>query len=248
MMYIFADLFVRQNTIKKLIDSGETFDIVIPFWVIGEYQLGVADHFQAPIVPFSPIGNTFMVNVHNNNPSNPSYVPHLMLPFSDNMSFFERVANTVAQNSIEFFMHYIGVPALDKLNKEVFPNSRPLTEILEDIDLYLVNANIATESPRPYLPNFIPIGGFAMVDIPELPKDLQEYLDDAKEGVIYLSFGSNIQSQLLPEEQKDAIINTFGKQKMKILYKYDGEIPNKPESVRIGKVKLYNRLFLILIS
>ena len=40
-------------------------------------------------------------------------------------------------------------------------------------------------------------------------KDLQSFLDAADEGVIYLSFGSNVKSSSLPKEKLDIILKVI---------------------------------------
>lgn len=226
---------VNHEAIRNLIDSNEQYDAVILFWFVVEPFLAIADHFKAPIISFNAVGSTFFITKHTNAPANPSYVPHVFLPYSSNMSFCERSINTAVSVFIDFFYNYIVTPVLHGLTKELLPNSRSVWDILEDIDLYLVNSNIATESPRPYMPNMIQIGGFFMEDVEELPLDLKKFLDEATEGVIYFSFGSNIEPSTLPSTTREAILNTFAKQKMKVLYKYGGSIENLPSNVKVGK-------------
>lgn len=225
---------ISHKSVHNLIESGQKFDAVIVFWFIAEPLLGIADHFKAPIIAFSSVGNTFLITKHTNAPANPSFVPHIFLPFSDNMSFTERVANTALSIFADFLYNYLITPYFNQMSKDLLPNSRSVWDILEDIDLYLVNSNMATETPRPYMPNMIQIGGFFMEEVEELPEDLKKFMDDARDGIIYLSFGSNIEPSTLQPETKDAILKTFAKQRMKVLYKYYGEITNIPENVRVS--------------
>lgn len=67
-----------------------------------------------------------------------------------------------------------------------------------------------------------------------LLQDLQEFLDSAKEGVVYFSMGSNLKMEFIPEEKGRAILGAFAAVKQKVLLKWDGPAPkNVPANVRI---------------
>jgi len=68
-----------------------------------------------------------------------------------------------------------------------------------------------------------------------LLQDLQEYMDNSKNGVILFSMGSNLKSADLPTSIKDAILETFSKLKQNVLWKFEAEFPNLPKNVRIMK-------------
>lgn len=69
-----------------------------------------------------------------------------------------------------------------------------------------------------------------------LLQELQKYLDDAVEGVIYFSFGSNIKSSNLDAVKRSIIRNTLAMLPYKILWKFEHEnMPEKPENVMISK-------------
>ncbi|KAJ8980272.1 hypothetical protein NQ317_005130 [Molorchus minor] len=88
----------------------------------------------------------------------------------------------------------------------------------------------------PLVPNMIEIGGYHVKPPKKLPKDLQEYLDSAKEGVVYFSMGSNLKSKDMPPERKDMFLNIFRKLKQKVLWKFEDEnLPGQPTNVKIEK-------------
>lgn len=90
--------------------------------------------------------------------------------------------------------------------------------------------------PRPYLPNVIEIGGIHVKKSKPLPKEWQTYLDNAKEGVIYFSMGSMLQSKNWPINKREALVSAFSKLKIKVLWKYENEtLPSQPNNVKIGK-------------
>ncbi|XP_049826163.1 UDP-glucosyltransferase 2-like [Aethina tumida] len=85
-------------------------------------------------------------------------------------------------------------------------------------------------------PNTITIGGGLHIQPPKpLPKNLKQYLDEAKEGVIYFSLGSNVKGNFLNDESKKAIMNAFSQLPNKVLIKIDLENINVSRNVRVEK-------------
>lgn len=63
---------------------------------------------------------------------------------------------------------------------------------------------------------------------------MQNRLDNANEGVVYFSLGSNLRSAQLPNATRDAILKTFSKLNKTVLWKWEDEnMPNKPDNVVI---------------
>jgi glucuronosyltransferase len=66
-------------------------------------------------------------------------------------------------------------------------------------------------------------------------QDLQIFLDEAKDGVIYISLGSRVRSDLMPEEKRRVFIEAFSELPQKILWKWESaRVPGQPEIVKIG--------------
>ncbi len=57
-------------------------------------------------------------------------------------------------------------------------------------DFALFNAFPIMDSVRPINPNTAFVGGLHLRPPKPLPDDLKKWMDDAKEGVVYVSFGS----------------------------------------------------------
>jgi UDP:flavonoid glycosyltransferase YjiC (YdhE family) len=69
-----------------------------------------------------------------------------------------------------------------------------------------------------------------------LHQELQKYLDEAPDGVIYFSMGSNLQSHLLPESKSNAFLGAFSKLKQRELWKWKSEtLPGQPKNVKFGE-------------
>jgi len=69
-----------------------------------------------------------------------------------------------------------------------------------------------------------------------LHQELQEYLDEAPDGVIYYSMGSQLQGYLMPESKRNAFLGAFSKLKQRVLWKWESDtLPGQPSNVKIGK-------------
>nr|XP_022921064.1 UDP-glucuronosyltransferase 1-2-like [Onthophagus taurus] len=230
-----ASMILNDSDIQDLIKSNSSFDVLIHFLGMDSSMI-LAHHFKIPIIVFSPIT---AINTHTRmvgNPSPPSYIPTVMTPYKEDMSFFQRVKNTVLPfvgfNLIEMAFNHVGNKAI----QHHFPGYPSIEEIKDRVDLILVNSHLSTETPRPYVPNMIQIGGFHLQKPEPLKEDLKQILDDAKEGFVYFSLGTNVRVSDIPSDGLDVIKKCLGKLPFKIIFKFDeDEIADAPKNFYVRK-------------
>ena len=231
-----TDRTLGQPEVQKLIHSGEKFDVVIVEQFMNEAHKGFAKHFNAPLIVFSTIGASSWVNPLVGNPTMVSYDPEPLRGFSSKMTLYERYINAFTYSYFQLISHLYAYPQHDKILKKYFPNNMNLVDIMYNTSLVLLNSHPSTNLAVPYVPNMIDIGGFHVKPPQKLPDDLQKFLDNSKEGVIYFSLGSNVKSVFLPEQKREAILNAFSKLKVKVLWKWEEDVlPGQPPNVRLGK-------------
>ncbi|KAJ3642479.1 hypothetical protein Zmor_025262 [Zophobas morio] len=227
---------LNHTNVQKLLKSGEKFDVVIIEQFMNEAHKGFATHFNAPMILLNTIGANIWTNMLVANPAPTSYVPDLFLSYSSHMTFRERLTNTALYVYCYILFHAFNFPQHARLYNEYFPNSLPYYDALYNVSLVLLNSHPSLNQPVPYVPNMIDIGGFHVQPTKTLPHDLQKFLDESKEGVIYFSMGSNLKSTELPPKTRNAFLNTFAKMKMKILWKWEEDVlPGQPKNVKSGK-------------
>ncbi|RZC14241.1 UDP-glucuronosyltransferase 2C1-like, partial [Asbolus verrucosus] len=186
-----TELTLNHTEMAKLLKSGTKFDVIIIDWFMNSGILIYGKLFEAPIIPIASHGTTHLANYIVGNPSPPSYVPNVMLNFSPNMTFLQRVVNglvTIGYN----LAGYNNMKYHETLLEKYFENPPSFEELKETVALVLSNGHYSFESARPFVPSVIPVGGFHVQKPKKLPEDLQKYMDSAKEGVIYFSLGSNM--------------------------------------------------------
>jgi glucuronosyltransferase len=157
--------------IQKLINSEETFDLIVAELFNTDCMLGFVHKFK---VPFIAIGTSVMMpwgNARFGNPDNPSYIPHHLLAHSDRMTFIERLLNTVYQESMQWAYHFLMDMPTERIARRYFGDSLPpLADIARNTSLLLLSTHFSMNQPRPLVPQIIEVGG---IHIPS-PKPLPE--------------------------------------------------------------------------
>lgn len=127
-----------------------------------------------------------------------SHVPHELFPVSDWMTFLQRAQNVYYCLYDKYVRHYVYMPHQQALADKYFahlPGPHPnLQELGRSVALILQNTHTPMSSVKPNVPSVIDVGGLHIKTPKPLPADLQAYLDEAKHGVIYFSFGIEVSS------------------------------------------------------
>ena len=67
-------------------------------------------------------------------------------------------------------------------------------------------------------------------------QDLQRFLDESPEGVIYFSMGSILHSSNMKNATTKAFLEAFSQLKQKVLWKWETDsLPGQPSNVKLGK-------------
>lgn len=152
------------------------------------------------------------------------------------MNFLQRLHNTIISHVEDLHYHLVTKRTQRNLYNELFPNAKKsFDEMYHSPSIIFLNSHVAALSPRPYMPNLIEIGGIHVEPAKELPKDIKDFMDSAKDGVVYFSMGSVLKSVQWPADKLEAILKALGKLKQKVIWKYeDPELPNKPNNIMIS--------------
>lgn len=81
--------------VRELAKSEEKFDLILTEFFNTHCFAGLMKKFNAPIVGLSSHVLMPWVNDWMGNPDNPAYVPLIHMDYTDQMTFLERVENTV---------------------------------------------------------------------------------------------------------------------------------------------------------
>ncbi|CAG9797605.1 unnamed protein product [Chironomus riparius] len=237
MIYGFGNETIQSPTVQKIMNEDQ-FDLVVVGYFVSEFLLGFADHFNCPSIIFSSGNHVASLNFIVGNPLSPDGT------FGDVTD--SAVGNFI--NKVKIFLVYTIQLAVFKgllyyRSKSIYDYNFPpdryrsYDEMIRNVSLVLVNTHFTSSGPRPLLPNLVEVGGLQVKPNPApLPEDLKTFLDDAKDGAILFSFGSNAKSIYIPEDKQKIILKVFSKLKQRVIMKWESDVlPGKPKNVLISK-------------
>ncbi|KAF5301861.1 hypothetical protein FQR65_LT08693 [Abscondita terminalis] len=226
-----CDPQLAHPDVQALIKNpNERFDVVIvqggrwPFVVF-------AERFRCPLITISTM--RFPNAVYNilGNPLHSTVYPDFMV--IGNPSLWGRVYSVV----YDLVMNYYWRTTLMSLSqgiadKHFGTNYSKVADIIKNNSMTFINRDTVFYENMPLLPNFINIGGMPQrLSSEALPKDLQATLDNAVEGFVYFSLGTNVKSKELSERNLNVILETFAELPYLVLWKYEEDMENKPRNV-----------------
>ncbi|KAK9881060.1 hypothetical protein WA026_014405 [Henosepilachna vigintioctopunctata] len=221
--------------LQQLIKT-EKFDLVILQQFYGDALTYIPYVLDIPYLFYSPMGASYITNPSIGNPTFPSYVPDLFLRYTTDMSFFQRLDNTIIFIINSFIRYFVILPYHDRIVKESFPNAPDIQVYNQRASIILLNGDVSINDPVPKVPGMIDIGGFHIKPPGSLPRDLEDIMNTARSGVIYFSMGSNLRSVDMPKHILASLMNVFSKLNQTILWKWENdELEGKPDNVVIRK-------------
>lgn len=229
----YTEKVLRVKEVQDLLHSNEQFDLVLMEDFVNEAMAIFQHKFKCPSVILTAGPPTIFTNHRFANPSQPAYVPNLLNDFGSHMTLWERLLNVFHEIVGELYVHFVNIPNQNEILQRILPGAPDVKSILYNSSFLLLLSHISLRDPAPLQPNVKEIGGYHILPTKLLPKDLQEFLDGAREGAIVFSMGSNLKSADFPQEKTEAILKVFSRLKQKVLWKYETDLPGKPANVKI---------------
>lgn len=231
---------LKSKNVQEFLSKDNTFDLVINEVFAQEAFFVLAHKYNAHQVLLTTFGNSMINNFLMRNPMQLETLIYELAENHNPASFFGRLTNFYYALYYIYFWNYWYLEKQENLVKRYIkdmPQPVPsLQEINRNASLVLINSHFSYDVPAAYLPNIVEVGGLHIQEINNktnnLPNDLQEILDKAKHGVVYVNFGTNVYSSSLPEEKKNTFLNVFRKLKQTVIWKWeDDSLIEKPKNV-----------------
>ncbi|KAK5639955.1 hypothetical protein RI129_010766 [Pyrocoelia pectoralis] len=229
-----VDAQLQHPKVEKLIrDPNEHFDLLI-----AEYSMAailyLSRRFNCPYIGVLSMElNNAMYSLVGA-PGHPIVYPDPFLQIYGKPNLFQRIYLVLMELSYNF----VNIPGYqEKVAKKHFGYDTPIQAVIENASLLFINTDPIFHPVRPLPPNVIPIGGnVARIPVKPLQEGLKNFLDEAVDGFIYFSLGSNVKSKDIPTHTMEVILETFKELPYKVLWKYElNDLPNKPGNVIISK-------------
>ncbi|CAI6344987.1 unnamed protein product [Macrosiphum euphorbiae] len=224
---------IHEHRLMVDIMNGVTerkFELVITEPFMSECVAYVASVLSVPMVYVVPTPiSTFLERPLTGHSPNPAAISHVLSRRGVPRTFTERFANAMLTVYCSLLMWYAE-------RQHQMDDPRPYDAVhLVKPSLILSNTHFITEPARPLTPDVVEIGGIHLAPPEPIPKDILEFIDDAPQGVIYFTFGSVVSMSTLPENVQIAFREALASVPQKVLWKYEGEMENKPKNVMTRK-------------
>ncbi|XP_075984662.1 UDP-glucosyltransferase 2-like [Anticarsia gemmatalis] len=236
---------VENPNVQKLMnDPKQEFDLVIVEWLFSEVTIGFAAVFNCPYIWSSSLDVHWHVLHLIDQPLNPAYSSDAISTNLPPFNFWQRVSELYTQLKVQYYRYMYTNAIEGQIYQELFGpyivkrgRTPPPYDVLHyNGSLILGNSHVSLGQPAPIPQNYIPICGYHIDDeVKPLPQDLKKLLDNAKNGVIYFSMGSNLKSKDIPMQIKTSLLKMFGELKYTVLWKFEEDLPNRPTNVHILK-------------
>lgn len=204
---------LKSSGFKTLMDypSDFKFDLIINDYLGGPCISAAALHkFNRPplvavtayngMTTTTPLAGSFAYS---------GVIPNHVFDATEDMSLIDRVQNFFYDYYEIVLKEHYTYPTMDQLVRNVIPDIDYVTEFNKLARIVMLNANAAVQFTEPSMPNVIGIGGLQIREPKPLPEDLQTMLDNANNGAVLFSLGSNVRSDTLGSERILAILEAM---------------------------------------
>ncbi|CAH2101289.1 unnamed protein product [Euphydryas editha] len=230
-----VDIQLKSKEVQEYIHNNKKIDLLFVESYVRP-ALIYSYIYDAPVIEFSSVSGFFKTFQNIGAATHLFLYPEPMNRRIYNLTLWEKVKR--------LYIHYSSSNIYDKyadmeseLFRKVFGPDVPNMNVLrKNIDMTFLNVHPIWDFNRPVPPNVVYLGGLHQTPQKVLPKDLQSYLDSSKNGVIYISFGTNVRPSMFPPDKLKIIINVISKLPYNVLWKWDDdELPERPQNVKISK-------------
>ncbi|KAH8383544.1 hypothetical protein KR009_009263, partial [Drosophila setifemur] len=230
-----AYAILSDSGVQKLMrDKNERFDMIILEANHLEALYGLAEYYNASLMGVSRVRLNWNVDDLAGNPAPSIYEPISPMGFSWDYSFMSRIYNWMYITEEKLLVHLVLRPAQLSVFRKFFNYSKEVFEELRSkFSVILINNHFSMGHVRANVPNIIEVGGLHLSEPAEpCDKELQRFLDEAEDGVIYFSMGLDIMVNLLPPNMLEPLVHTLTQLKQRVVWK--NELPtmtNKSDNI-----------------
>ncbi|KAK3925715.1 UDP-glucosyltransferase 2 [Frankliniella fusca] len=219
------------------------FDVVFTEIFGSDCFTAVAHKLKVPLISAVSAPDFPWMHDRVGSVDNPSYLITAMEPYAGKMSLWQRIQNVFMYHYYRYIHKvYVNDPS-DPVVREFFGEDMPpISELIKNTSLIMVNNHVSANPARPVNPNVINVGGLHLKDArPDrrgagLEPDLRAWMNGAEHGVIFFTLGSLVRSSSLPKHSIDGLLEAFSQLPQRVLWKYESDdIKDRlPPNVRIA--------------
>uniref|UniRef100_A0A336MGD5 UDP-glucuronosyltransferase n=1 Tax=Culicoides sonorensis TaxID=179676 RepID=A0A336MGD5_CULSO len=232
---IIQDKLLSCPEVQSLLNN-EHFDAVLAENLGYTTLNALAEHFNSTLIGITTMETPAIMLRAIGNVIHPILHPIALIKLQSHPTFFDRVKGIyyhfIFKITLEKYYLYVS----NSVIRKHFDTNLTSFELLQRVDLNIEGMSPVMDNSKPLLPNTVQIGMLHVKPPKPLPKDLQLFLDNSKNGVIYISFGSNVKSASLSPEDTHTLLDAMSRLNYDILWKFENDtIENLPKNVKIQK-------------
>ncbi|XP_014275846.1 UDP-glycosyltransferase UGT4 [Halyomorpha halys] len=226
---------LQEEGIQKLIHSKRSFDAVImESYFFQEANSALIHKFGAVGIELVPLADSAWVNELSGLPNSYSFMMDYKTMLTDQMTLSDKIYNLYVGYAATLASYY-NLRRMQELmdryyNYTGWESRPPLTKLVSNRSIILINKDPLLAYPFPTSPHVKEIAGIHILPTKPLPKRLREFMDEAENGVIYMSLGLNLVVSDVLQDSFFTFLNVFSQLKQRVLMKweadYDGSLPS----------------------
>ncbi|XP_041972271.1 UDP-glycosyltransferase UGT5-like [Aricia agestis] len=232
----FFEAEMQTEVVKELINKEKgNFDLLITELCIRP-SLGFSHIFKVPLIQVSTMGSVLYNDDVIGSTTHPIYYPNSFNRRVYNLTMLEKIE--VIWNDWRLKSYYKSLEEEEhEMMKRIFgADVSPLNELKENVHMTMLNIHPIWTDNQPVPPSLVYIGGIHKSPVKPLPEDLQTYLNSSKNGVIYVSFGTNSIPSRFDSEDLKVLLGVLSKLKYNVLLKWDQDhLPYDCKNIKIAK-------------
>ncbi|XP_022814630.1 UDP-glucuronosyltransferase 2B1-like isoform X2 [Spodoptera litura] len=230
-----VDFVPLANAMKK------SYDVILVENFNSDCMLGLM-HVHGLKAPYISLSSSAMMQWSADRigvNDNPSYVPLVSSEFTSQMTFLQRLENTILNVYYKTWFRYAIQMKEKAIIEKRFGRRIPdLQEIAKNVSMMLVNTFHSLNGVRPLLPGVIEVGGMHLDHSRKpIPHYIERFLNESEHGVVLFSWGSLIKTATIPKYKEEIIVNALSKLKQRVIWKYENSNEEGTLSGNILKVK-----------
>ncbi|KAI5709849.1 hypothetical protein M8J75_003691 [Diaphorina citri] len=207
------------------------------------YGAALSEKFACPLITYQPILTPPHAAHLLGNYYNPAFMADYKLRYTGNMTFWQRLINSLLTAYEILYQNFIYLPRIDTIMRTHFAKvGAAKWPYIKDIlrarnALTLVDTHHLVTDPKPNNPNVIEIGGIHITPGKPLPQDIEDFINASPAGVIYFAMGTFVDGENLTPKRKANLLKLFSGLKQWIIWKIDPSNFQEtlPPNVKVGK-------------
>ncbi|XP_059613972.1 UDP-glucosyltransferase 2-like [Phlebotomus argentipes] len=203
---------LKSTGFRQLLNYPDDFkfDLVIhDFFVMGIMLPFVKKFNDPPVIALTAFFSVEFAAPIFGGTLHSGYLPYVMNNNEDLSTLLARTNNFLLGHIDYFLKEYYVAPKLNNMLRNDFPGDVDIRELNKRSKLILLNKHPGLDIIEQAFPNVISVGGLQIQRNRTLTKDLQEVMDNAKNGAILFSLGTNVKSEMLGDARQIEILEAF---------------------------------------